>query len=698
MSKVIDAIISLKDNGFTATMSKVEKSMMLSAKQAERTSKSIQATGKSLSKVGGSLTKSVTLPIVAAGTGLLKLAEDFKTAKNSIRTSTGATGDSLESLNKSMKSVYSNTASSLTDTTTAVSNVYKRLELTGKPLETLSLQFLNLSRITKTDLATNIDYASSAFQAMNLSSSQYSSALDTVYKVSQSTGIGVDEMLASVKKFAPVFNELKMNFTDSTALMGQFSKTGVDVDQVMTGLRKGISTMAKAGVTDASKAISILFDQIKKTPNTMKATALAVSEFGAKAGPALATAIRSGKLDYQDFVKTLSNSKETISKAATAVSTPMGRMTKIGHQLQVALLPVANSLLGSLEKFEPAIVKVSNKIKDFANWLSKLSPQQKEMILKFALTAAAVGPALKTLGNLTTTVGGLYKSFSKVSKGIKEAGSIMAWIKSPGHMVVLAIVAIAAAIALVIKYWPQISGFFNKLKAIFEKNKVAILLLAAAFAAVFLPALIKTGVQVTISGAAFIAQKGAMLGANIAAKALAVGQWLLNAAMSANPIGVVIAIVLVLVATFVILWNKCGAFRNFWIGLWNGIVSVFKSVVNGIITGIDTILGGINGVIGTVGKVIGVNVAIPLIPHFAKGTNYFSGGTALVGEEGPELVNMPKGSQVINNNNTNKILSGSHSISIAKLADTIIVREEADIDKIATAFVRKIKMAEANMA
>lgn len=38
------------------------------------------------------------------------------------------------------------------------------------------------------------------------------------------------------------------------------------------------------------------------------------------------------------------------------------------------------------------------------------------------------------------------------------------------------------------------------------------------------------------------------------------------------------------------------------------------------------------------------------IPGFATGTNYAPGGLAIVGERGPELVNLPRGSQVIPNN------------------------------------------------
>jgi hypothetical protein len=39
----------------------------------------------------------------------------------------------------------------------------------------------------------------------------------------------------------------------------------------------------------------------------------------------------------------------------------------------------------------------------------------------------------------------------------------------------------------------------------------------------------------------------------------------------------------------------------------------------------------------------------PLVPAFASGTDNAPGGLALVGERGPEIVNLPRGSQVIPN-------------------------------------------------
>ena len=59
-------------------------------------------------------------------------------------------------------------------------------------------------------------------------------------------------------------------------------------------------------------------------------------------------------------------------------------------------------------------------------------------------------------------------------------------------------------------------------------------------------------------------------------------QTALNLTMAANPIGLIIGVIAGLVAAFVTLWNTSEGFRNFWIGLWDGIKSVTSTVVNAI--------------------------------------------------------------------------------------------------------------------
>lgn len=61
-------------------------------------------------------------------------------------------------------------------------------------------------------------------------------------------------------------------------------------------------------------------------------------------------------------------------------------------------------------------------------------------------------------------------------------------------------------------------------------------------------------------------------------KVWAAVQTALNIVMMMNPIGLIVLAIIALIAIFVILWNKCEGFRNFWKGLWEGIKSAALAV------------------------------------------------------------------------------------------------------------------------
>jgi hypothetical protein len=135
-----------------------------------------------------------------------------------------------------------------------------------------------------------------------------------------------------------------------------------------------------------------------------------------------------------------------------------------------------------------------------------------------------------------------------------------------------------------------------------------------------------------------------------------------NLALTANPIGIVIVAIGALVAAFVVLWNKCEGFRNFFIGMWEAIKTAAKSagefiggifesimntvrgVINGIIKGINAAIGAINKISVTIpdwvpefgGKTIGFN--LKTIPLLAKGAVVDKPTLAMVGEAGKEAV------------------------------------------------------------
>ena len=83
----------------------------------------------------------------------------------------------------------------------------------------------------------------------------------------------------------------------------------------------------------------------------------------------------------------------------------------------------------------------------------------------------------------------------------------------------------------------------------------------------------------------------ALKGMSVAQMLVTAKQWLLNTALLSNPIALVVAAIAGLVAAFVVLWNKCDGFREFFINLWENlknavqvgidfIVNLFNMIVN----------------------------------------------------------------------------------------------------------------------
>lgn len=58
---------------------------------------------------------------------------------------------------------------------------------------------------------------------------------------------------------------------------------------------------------------------------------------------------------------------------------------------------------------------------------------------------------------------------------------------------------------------------------------------------------------------------------------------LLNKTIGKNPIVLVVSLIAGLVAAFIHLWNTSEEFRNFWIGLWEGIKSVCQTVIDAVV-------------------------------------------------------------------------------------------------------------------
>ena len=129
------------------------------------------------------------------------------------------------------------------------------------------------------------------------------------------------------------------------------------------------------------------------------------------------------------------------------------------------------------------------------------------------------------------------------------------------------------------------------------------------------------------------------------------------------------------------MWNACvgwfndtiinpvkTAFESLWNGIKDflsnpleGIKGMFKSAFNWIIGKVNWVIDGLNKfqVPDWVPLLGGKGINIPRIPELWKGSNFTLGGPTLVGEQGPELVNMPRGASVLPAHKTRSALKGT---------------------------------------
>lgn len=449
--------------------------------------------GNKMKDVGGTMTKYVTVPIAAAGAGMVAAGKQFDDAYDKIRIGTGATGKALEGLNGDFRAVAKQVSSSFDDISTAIAEYNTRLGISGQALEDLSVQTLNLARITESPLTTVIEEVSQSLQAFNTPVQKYGESLDFIFKVSQSTGIAIDRLLSNLVKFAPALKGMGFDFEESATLMGYFDKAGVEVEQAMAGLNKALVNMAKKGVTDSSDALRELLMEIRKAPNALRATEMAIEIFGAKAGPLMASAIRDGKLEYDELIATLLSSKETINGVADDTDDWAEGLAKLKNNVLIATEPIATTLFDALNGLVPLLEKAVPALTGLAQGFAAMPQGLQLAIVAIAGLAAAIGPLLQGIGTIVIAMPGLVKVFAFLSKGV---GPIISVLGTVARVVIPAIgtaistvvpivvnavralimaiggfsapvtaivMAIAAAAYLIIKNWDQVKEFFSNL-------------------------------------------------------------------------------------------------------------------------------------------------------------------------------------------------------------------------------------------
>lgn len=408
---------------------------------------------------------------IKAGKELYALGTEFDDAADAIRIGTGATGEALDDLLSDFDEVYKGVPTSMEDASKAVADFNTRLGLTGPELQNISKQAIQVSDMLGDDLNTVIENSSQAFQQWGINSEDMGGAMDYIFKVSQSTGMGFSELMDSMQKFGPQLQEMGYSFETASALMGQLEKAGVNTDEVLGAMKKSVGALAKEGIS-ASEGLSLYYEKIKNASTATEAASIAAEIFGARAGSTMASAIRDGTLAVDDLTASLVESNETISGVADETYDYAQRMQMLKQKMQVAMKPLANTLFDSLNKVMPSVEKLMEKlipvfedaaesaaafldgaIEDIVAWVDSFLPK--------------VFDAIDWISNNTGVIKGIAIAIGVVSTALGVLNAVLAvqsaiMMASPVTWIVLGIIAaIAALIAIIVvcvKHWDSIKA------------------------------------------------------------------------------------------------------------------------------------------------------------------------------------------------------------------------------------------------
>ena len=292
---------------------------------------------------------------VALGYASYNAWKDIDEAFDNIRVGTGETGEALEGLQESFKNVFANVPADAADVSTAIADLNTRLGLTGKPLEDMAEQILQLSKITGTNVKTNVRELTRLFNNFGIAAEDQAAKIDLIFRAAQKSGIEVDRVASLTTQFGASLRGMGFNLDTSIAMLAQFEREGVNVEQAMSSLRIALGNMAKEGITDANEAFKELIQRIKDAPNQMDALAAAQDVFGEKSAQVMADAIRNGKLEFEEFLKSVVDGEDTVLKAAEDTKSLGESFQVLQNRITLALEPIGAAMAQTIDdNIDPA--------------------------------------------------------------------------------------------------------------------------------------------------------------------------------------------------------------------------------------------------------------------------------------------------------------------------------------------------------
>lgn len=441
---------------------------------------------------------------------------------------------------------------------------------------------LTLAQSAQVDMATAADISASSLRGFGLEAAQAGHVADVLALTASKTNAEIVDTGEAMKYVAPVAHSAGTSIEETAAMIGLLANAGIKGSQAGTTLRAAFVRFQKPA-KPAREIMEQIGLEAYDSSGKMKTMATILGELSDKT---------SGMTDQQkDY----------------AIATIFGTEALSGMKVL-------------MDAGKPAIDELTDAFNNADGASMKMATTQTDNVW---------GALEQVKGAVEDLQIGLVKNFAP---SIKDALN-----------------GVADGI-------PAVGNEFMYLGNLLIQNSDIVIALGATYAAYRAGLIITAGLEYGLAGA--IAAKNIVLDLATAAvlayevvqggASVATGVWTfatlaLNTVLAANPIGIVIAAIVGLVAIVKVAYDRFEGFRNVVDGAWNSL----KSFV-GLQSKTDLSIGNTS------------NDEISM-PANANGTSYFGGGSSLVNERGGEMQVMPSGTSIIPADRTRQLLENNNS-------------------------------------
>lgn len=663
------------------------------------------------------MTKSVTAPLAAVGTAAIKFSSDSQDAFQQFAAATGTASNEMGKYKDMINDIYKNNfGESINDVAEAMATVNQNMSyLDDSALQRCTEYAYTLSDTFGYDVAESTRAANSLIRNFGIEANE---AFNLIVQGSQN---GLDfsgELLDSINEYAPQFKKMGMSADEMFSVFVNGAQNGAfNLDKIGDAVKENAiraidcsDTTAEgfkalgldatetakkfaAGGEAADEAFNQVIVGLSAMEDPIERNTAGVNLFGTMwedLGPEVVMSLST----TNDAIDMTRESMESLVNVK--YDTLSGALGGLWRTIQADVLqPIGNQLI-------PYVTKGINAIQKFTDKWNKLGPATQKTIVKFAAVAAAAGPVLLGFGKVSTGIGTLVSDTGKIGSVLKKltgASGFSGLAKVMTGPFGIAAAAVAAAALLIYKNWDRIAPILQKIGDRFVE-----------FWQTVKPQL-EPFIEFVEKIASYLKETFGPVVEEIFNFA---GEFIVG---TFDTIGVAIDALLTMFEGIISFLS--GVFKTDWESVWNGckefvgtafsgLADMVKVPINAVISIVNGAISKINSIHFTVPEWVpgiggkgweGLN--IPQIPTLAKGTDNWQGGIVQIGEKGGEIVDLPSGSRVYPHDESVQMArqeaKKNFIVKIAKLADSIVVREESDIDKIAEAIIRKIEEASDNM-